>query len=108
MPTDIRPPFESIEVAAAKVRAAEDVWNTCDPDRVCVAYTEDCVWRNRDRFLTGREEIRAFLQEKWSTELDYRLVKALWGFRIDRMAVRFQYEYRDAAGQWLRACGNHR
>ena len=104
-PTDIRPPFTA-ETAVAKVRAAEDAWNTRDPHRVSLAYTEDSTWRNRSQFVQGREEIRAFLTTKWEKELDYRLTKSLWGFRENRMAVRFQYEYHDASGQWFRAYGN--
>ncbi|MFC0599811.1 nuclear transport factor 2 family protein [Streptomyces palmae] len=99
------PPFDE-ETALQKVQAAEDAWNTRDPERVALAYTEDSVWRNRDRFVTGREEIVAFLREKWARELDYALRKELWGFRGNRIAVRFQYEYREAAGQWWRAYGN--
>jgi len=101
----IRPPFTP-ETAVAKVRAAEDAWNSRDPDRVALAYTEDSEWRNRDRFLRGRDQIRAFLAEKWARELDYRLTKSLWSFTEDRIAVRFQYEYRDAGGRWFRAYGN--
>ena len=104
-PTDIRPPFTK-ETAAAKVRAAEDAWNSRDPHRVSLAYSEDSEWRNRDLFITGREQIRDFLTTKWEQELDYRLTKSLWSFSNDRIAVRFQYEYRDAAGQWFRAYGN--
>ncbi|MFJ9694424.1 nuclear transport factor 2 family protein [Kitasatospora sp. NPDC101183] len=99
------PPFDE-ETARRKVQAAEDAWNSRDPERVALAYTEDSVWRNRDRFVTGREEITAFLHEKWARERDYALRKELWGFRGHRMAVRFQYEYRDADGQWWRAYGN--
>lgn len=99
------PPF-TLETAIAKVRAAEDAWNSRDPDRVALAYSLDSAWQNRDTFLRGREEIRAFLRGKWSRELDYRLTKALWGFRENRIAVRFQYEWRDAAGQWFRSYGN--
>jgi nuclear transport factor 2 (NTF2) superfamily protein len=103
-----RPPFPPFteETARQKVQAAEDAWNTRDPERVALAYTEDSVWRNRDRFLTGREEIVAFLREKWSRELDYALRKELWGFTGDRIAVRFQYESHDATGQWWRSYGN--
>jgi hypothetical protein len=101
----IRPPF-SLETARAKVQAAEDEWNSRDPDRVVLAYTVDSEWRNRTEFLNGRAEIRAFLQRKWSGELDYRLKKELWGFRENRIAVRFEYEWRDARGQWYRAYGN--
>ncbi|MBK7644873.1 MAG: nuclear transport factor 2 family protein [Planctomycetes bacterium] len=99
------PPFTS-ETARAKVRAAEDAWNSRDADRVVLAYTEDCVWRNRSQFLNGREEIRAFLRGKWERERDYRLVKSLWAFGEDRIAVRFQYEFHDEAGNWHRAYGN--
>ena len=104
-PTDIRPPFTE-QTARAKVQAAEDAWNTRDPDRVALAYTEDSEWRNRDEFLTGREEIRAFLQRKWARERDYVLRKELWAFTDDRIAVRFEYESRDADGQWWRSYGN--
>ncbi len=104
-PTDIRPPFTA-ETAAAKVRAAQDAWNSRDPDRVALAYTEDSEWRNRDEFLTGRDEIRAFLRRKWDRERDYKLEKTLWAFTDDRIAVRFEYESRDAGGQWWRSYGN--
>lgn len=103
--TALRPPFR-LETAIAKVRAAEDAWNSRDPQRVALAYTEDSEWRNRDQFLRGREEIRQFLTAKWQKELDYRLTKSLWSFTEDRIAVRFQYEYHDADGQWFRAYGN--
>ncbi|MGK4585128.1 nuclear transport factor 2 family protein [Kitasatospora sp. HPMI-4] len=99
------PPFDE-ETARQKVQAAEDAWNTRDPERVALAYTEDSVWRNRDRFLTGRAEITAFLREKWSRELDYALRKELWSFGGNRIAVRFQYEHRDDSGQWWRSYGN--
>ncbi|MCB5170079.1 nuclear transport factor 2 family protein [Streptomyces bambusae] len=99
------PPFTE-ETARAKVQAAEDAWNSRDPERVALAYTEDSQWRNRDRFLTGREEIRAFLAEKWSRELDYRLRKDLWSYTGNRISVRFEYEWHDAAGQWWRSHGN--
>jgi uncharacterized protein len=99
------PPFTA-ETAAQKVRAAEDAWNTRDPERVALAYTEDSVWRNRDTFLTGRAEIVAFLTAKWERELDYVLRKSLWAFTDDRIAVRFQYEWHDTAGQWTRSYGN--
>lgn len=99
------PPF-TLETAQQKVQAAEDAWNTRDPQKVSLAYTVDSAWRNRDQFLTGREEIVAFLTAKWERELDYALRKALWGFRENRMAVRFQYESRDAAGNWSRSYGN--
>lgn len=101
----IVPPFTA-ETAAAKVQAAEDAWNTCDPERVALAYTPDSEWRNRSTFLKGRDEIRAFLSDKWSKELDYRLKKMLWAFTDDRIAVRFEYEWHDAAGQWFRSHGN--
>jgi nuclear transport factor 2 (NTF2) superfamily protein len=99
------PPFTA-ETARAKVRAAEDAWNTRDPHRVALAYTPDSVWRNRDQFVTGREEIAAFLARKWERELDYALRKELWAFTDDRIAVRFQYEWRDADGRWWRSYGN--
>lgn len=101
----IRPPF-TLEKALAKVQAAEDAWNSRDPERVAMAYTEDSEWRNRTEFLRGRDEIRAFLARKWEKELDYRLKKELWGFRDNRMAVRFEYEWHDASGQWYRSYGN--
>jgi nuclear transport factor 2 (NTF2) superfamily protein len=101
----IAPPF-TIETATQKVRLAEDAWNSRDPDRVALAYTEDSVWRNRSEFVTGRDAIRAFLARKWARELDYRLVKALWAFRESRIAVRFQYEWHDADGSWYRSYGN--
>ena len=103
--TAIRPPF-TLETATAKVRAAEDAWNSRDPQRVSLAYSEDSEWRNRDQFLQGRRQIQEFLTGKWERELDYRLTKALWSFTGNRIAVRFQYEYHDAAGQWFRAYGN--
>ena len=101
----IRPPF-TLESALAKVQAAEDAWNSRDPDRVVLAYTEDSDWRNRTEFLRGRDAIRAFLVRKWAKELDYRLKKELWGFRDNRIAVRFEYEWHDADGQWYRSYGN--
>src|SRR5262245_37085917 len=104
-PTVIAPPF-TIETATQKVRLAEDAWNSRDPDRVALAYTEDSVWRNRSEFVTGRGQIRAFLARKWERELDYRLVKALWAFTGDRIAVRFQYEWHDAERHWHRSYGN--
>ncbi|SLI26375.1 response regulator receiver domain-containing protein [Mycobacteroides abscessus subsp. bolletii] len=99
------PPFD-IETAHQKVRAAENAWNTRDPEGVAAAYTEDSVWRNRDEFITGRAEIVAFLIRKWAKENGYALRKELWGFRENRMAVRFQYEWHDEAGQWWRSYGN--
>jgi nuclear transport factor 2 (NTF2) superfamily protein len=104
-PTDIRPPFDE-QSASAKVQAAEDAWNSRDPDRVALAYTEDSEWRNRDEFFEGRDAIRAFLARKWERELEYRLKKTLWAFTEDRIAVRFEYESRDADGQWWRSYGN--
>ncbi|MFF5553763.1 nuclear transport factor 2 family protein [Streptomyces olivaceoviridis] len=107
MPED-RPPYPpfTLETARRKVQAAEDAWNTRDPHRVALAYTPDSVWRNRDRFVTGREEIVAFLTEKWERERDYALRKGLWSFHENRIAVRFQYECHDADGQWWRSYGN--
>lgn len=104
-PTLIVPPF-TLETALRKVRLAEDAWNSRDPARVSLAYTEDSVWRNRSLFLVGRDEIRKFLTSKWEQELDYRLTKALWAYTDDRIAVRFQYEWHDASGQWFRSYGN--
>jgi nuclear transport factor 2 (NTF2) superfamily protein len=99
------PPFDA-ETAAVKVQAAEDAWNTRDPERVAGAYTADSAWRNRDTFITGRAAIIEFLAAKWARELDYALRKSLWSFAGNRIAVRFQYECRDAAGQWWRSYGN--
>jgi nuclear transport factor 2 (NTF2) superfamily protein len=99
------PPFNE-ETARQKVQAAEDAWNTRDPTKVAAAYSEDSVWRNRDEFLTGRAAIVEFLTRKWSREQDYALRKDLWAVTADRIAVRFQYECRDASGQWWRSCGN--
>jgi len=106
--TESRPPFPPFDAqtAAQKVQAAEDAWNTCDPHRVSLAYTVDSVWRNRDRFVAGRDEIVAFLTDKWNRELDYALRKGLWGFTDNRIAVRYQYESHDADGQWWRSYGN--
>jgi hypothetical protein len=104
-PTDIRPPFDE-ESARAKVQAAQDAWNTRDPERVALAYTEDSEGRNRDEFFTGREAIKDFLQRKWARELDYRLRKELWAFTDTRIAVRFEYESHDGDGQWWRSYGN--
>ena len=105
MPTPPLPPFTA-ETAAEKVRAAENAWNSQDPARVALAYTPDSNWRNRTEFLQGRDAITAFLTRKWSREHEYRLVKELWGFRVNRMAVRFAYEWHDDAGQWFRSYGN--
>ncbi|MFJ6656630.1 DUF1348 family protein [Streptomyces sp. NPDC091377] len=99
------PPFTQ-ETAARKVQAAEDAWNTRDPHKVALAYSEDSVWRNRDIFVTGRPQIVAFLTRKWEREQDYALRKDLWAFDGDRIAVRFQYECRDTDGQWWRSYGN--
>jgi nuclear transport factor 2 (NTF2) superfamily protein len=101
----IAPPFH-LESAIRKVRAAEDAWNSRDPDRVVLAYTEDSVWRNRIEFPVGREEIRRFLAGKWDRELDYRLIKGLWAFTADRIAVKFEYEWHDHDGRWFRSHGN--
>ncbi len=105
MPRPPVPPFTEAD-ARVKVQAAEDAWNTRDPERVAMAYTEDSVWRNRDRFVRGRAAIEAFLTAKWARELDYALRKELWSYGDDRIAVRFQYEWHDAAGQWWRSYGN--
>ena len=99
------PPF-SDETAAQKVRMAEDAWNTRDPDRVVLVYTEDTRWRNRAEFPVGREQVRQFLQRKWARELDYRLIKELWACSGNRIAVRFAYEWHDETGQWFRSYGN--
>ena len=103
-----RPPFPpfTLETAAQKARMAEDAWNTRDPARVALAYTTDSQWRNRTEFLAGRKAIEAFLTRKWERELEYRLIKEVWGFRENRMAVRFAYESHDGAGQWFRSYGN--
>ena len=99
------PPF-TLETAIEKVRKAEDAWNTRDPQRVSLAYTVDSSWRNRAEFIKGREEIVAFLTRKWNREMEYRLVKELWAFAGNRIAVRFAYEWHDDSGQWFRAYGN--
>ena len=99
------PPF-TLETAQQKVRLAEDAWNTRDPERVALVYTEDTHWRNRAEFLDGREAVKAFLRRKWDRELDYRLIKELWAFGGHRIAVRFAYEWHDDAGQWYRSYGN--
>ncbi len=101
----IKPPF-TFETATEKVQAAENAWNTKDPEKVCLAYTVDTEWRNRTEFINGREAVKQFLQRKWAKELDYKLKKELWGFRENRMAVRFEYEWRDALGNWFRSYGN--
>ncbi len=104
-PTDIKPPFTP-ESARAKVQAAQDAWNSRDPNRVALAYSESSEWRNRDRFFTGRDAIRDFLKDKWSHELDYKLMKELWSYTDNRISVRFEYEWRNHKGQWFRTHGN--
>lgn len=106
--TELRPPLPpfTAEAALQKVRSAEDGWNSRDPARVALAYTEDSQWRNRSQFLAGRTAIEAFLSAKWQSEQDYRLIKELWAFGPDQIAVRFVYEWHDAAGQWWRSHGN--
>ena len=99
------PPF-TLDTATQKVRLAEDAWNSRDPERVARVYTEDTQWRNRVEFLHGREEVKRFLERKWAREIDYRLIKELWGFRENRIAVRFAYEWRDDSGGWFRSYGN--
>jgi uncharacterized protein len=103
--TPLVPPFTR-ETAILKVRAAEDNWNTRTPERVALGYTADCRWRNRSEFIHGRQEIIAFLTRKWSKELDYRLIKELWAFTENRIAVRFAYEWHDDSGNWFRSYGN--
>jgi len=106
--TESRPPLPPFtrETAIEKIRKAEDAWNSRDPARVSLAYTVDSRWRNRSEFLRGRQEIVAFLTRKWKTENEYRLIKELWAFTDNRIAVRFAYEWHDAVGVWFRACGN--
>lgn len=99
------PPF-TLETALQKVQIAENAWNSKDPERIALAYSEDTEWRNRTEFINGRKEVITFLKQKWENELEYKLKKELWGFRENRMAVRFEYEYRNAEGQWFRAYGN--
>jgi len=99
------PPFTE-ETARTKVKAAEDAWNTRDPEVVAKAYTEDSQWRNRDEFFTGREAIKEFLRRKWAKELDYKLMKELWAYTGNHISVRFEYEWHDATGQWYRTHGN--
>lgn len=105
---DARPPLPpfTAETARQKVRLAEDAWNTRDPDRVVLVYTEDTRWRNRAEFPVGREQVRGFLQRKWARELDYRLIKELWACDGAQLAVRFAYEWHDDSGQWFRSYGN--
>lgn len=95
-----------METALQKVKAAEDAWNSRDPEIVYLAYSKDTEWRNRTEFLNGREEVKEFLNRKWKKELDYKLRKELWGFRENRMAVKFEYEWHDSTGQWFRSYGN--
>lgn len=104
-PTDIRPPFTKA-TAIAKVQAAEDAWNSRDPHKVAQAYTIDSKWRNRDQIFVGRDAIEQFLSDKWSKEIDYRLMKELWSFTNNRISVRFEYEWRNSTGQWFRTHGN--
>jgi hypothetical protein len=104
-PAPVVPPF-TLETARRKVKLAEDAWNSRDPDRVALAYTEDSAWRNRDEFFQGRDAIKAFLKRKWAKELDYRLMKELWAFHENHISVRFEYEWHDAQGQWYRSHGN--
>ena len=105
MSNKLIPPFTE-ETARAKVKAAQDAWNSRDPERVALAYTEDSQWRNRDEFFTGREAIKEFLTRKWASELDYRLMKELWAYTDNRISVRFEYEWRDENDQWYRTHGN--
>jgi nuclear transport factor 2 (NTF2) superfamily protein len=105
MASPIRPPF-TVETAIAKVRAAEDAWNSRDPEAVSRAYSENSQWRNRAEFFTGRRAIVEFLRRKWARELDYRLIKQLWAFNANRISVRFQYEWHDDSGHWFRSYGN--
>ena len=108
MSDNVRPPLPpfSLEDAKLKVRKAEDAWNSHDPDKVVLAYTQDSLWRNRSEFLCGRSDIHAFLTRKWEKEKDYRLIKGLWAFNENRIAVRFAYEWHDGQGQWYRSYGN--
>ena len=105
LPVNLPPPF-NLETATLKVRRAEDGWNSRNPEQVALAYSVDSHWRNRAEFLNGRDEIVAFLRRKWASELEYRLIKELWAFRDNRIAVRFAYESRNHAGQWNRSYGN--
>jgi nuclear transport factor 2 (NTF2) superfamily protein len=108
MPDERRPPVPpfTLETAIAKARAAEDAWNDRNPEKVALAYTADSTWRNRSEFLQGRADIVAFLTRKWAKELDYRLIKELWTFEDNRIAVRFAYEWHDDSGNWFRSYGN--
>lgn len=106
--TEQKPPFPpfTLETAIQKVRMAEDAWNSRDPEKIALAYTPNSIWRNRAEFFSGRDAICEFLRRKWDKELNYRLIKELWAFHEDRIAVRFQYEWHDDSGQWYRAYGN--
>jgi uncharacterized protein len=104
-PAPVKPPF-TLTSATTKVRLAEDAWNSRDPERVALAYSEDSQWRNRAEFLQGRAAIREFLRRKWARELDYRLIKEIWAFAEERIAVRFAYEWHDDSGHWFRSYGN--
>jgi uncharacterized protein len=104
-PTPLKPPF-TLATATTKVRLAEDAWNSRDPERVALAYSEDCAWRNRAEFFCGRTAIREFLRRKWARELDYRLIKEIWTCGENRIAVRFAYEWRDDSDHWFRSYGN--
>lgn len=108
MTSESKPPFPPFnrDTATQKVRLAEDAWNSRDPERIALAYTADSVWRNRSEFLSGRDQVIAFLKRKWSKELDYRLIKELWATDDNRIAVRFAYEWRDDSGHWFRSYGN--
>ena len=108
MTTEVKPPVPPFteETARTKVKAAEDAWNTRDPEVVAKAYTEDSQWRNRDEFFTGREAIKEFLRRKWAKELDYKLMKELWAYTGNHISVRFEYEWHDASGHWYRTHGN--
>ena len=108
MTTEVKPPVPPFteETARTKVKAAENAWNTRDPEVVAKAYTEDSQWRNRDEFFTGREAIKEFLRRKWAKELDYKLMKELWAYTGNHISVRFEYEFHDASGQWYRTHGN--
>ncbi len=108
MVSEVKPPVPPFteETASAKVKAAEDAWNTRDPEVVAKAYTQDSQWRNRDEFFTGREAIKEFLTRKWAKELDYKLMKELWAYSGNHISVRFEYEWHDASGNWYRTHGN--
>jgi nuclear transport factor 2 (NTF2) superfamily protein len=108
MSNEFRPPVPpfTIETALQKVQAAEDAWNTKDPEKISLAYSEDTQWRNRSEFINGRENVRLFLKRKWSTELDYKLKKELWVFYENRIGVHFEYEWHNSNGQWFRSYGN--